>query len=163
MARPRLAAAVFRAAIASLPASMIVHAAALADETAKPDPRRGEEVGQICFARSIDGFRTVKGVDDAVLLERSVNDWYYVELIGMCSERQLRFAQSVAIVSRPSGGCVTPGDRLVFSDSAFFSDRPIERNHCTIRRIYKWNEDAAAPDESKPGETKPAETPPKTE
>lgn len=143
---------------AILLAACIAPVAALADDAAKPDPRRGEEVGQICFARSIDGFRTVKGVDDAVLLERGVNDWYYVELIGMCSERQLRFAQSVAIVSRPSGGCVTSGDRLVFSDSAFFSDRPIERNHCTIRRIYKWNEDAAAPDESQP-----ADTPPKTE
>lgn len=143
-----------RSASAALIAAL---AATTADagEPAKPDPRLGEEVNQICFARSIDGWRTLKGVDDVVLLERGVNDWYYVELIGMCSESQLRFAQSVAIVSRPAGGCVTTGDTLVFSDSAFSNDRPIERNRCTIRRIYKWDEKAPAPEPAKPGEDAP--------
>jgi hypothetical protein len=151
MVRHRPVAIACKAAIASA----LVASAAFAAEPAAPDPRRGEEVGQICFARSIDGFRTLKGVDDAVLLERGVNDWYFVELIGMCSESQLRFAQSVAIVSRPSGGCLTTGDTLIFSDSAFFNDRPIERNRCTVRRIYKWDEKAPVPDEAKPGESAP--------
>lgn len=154
--------ACLKSASAALIAAFAVSAAE-AGEPAKPDLRRGEEVGQICFARSIDSWRTVKGVDDAVLLERSVNDWYFVELIGQCDESQLRFAQSVAIISRPSGGCLTPGDTLLFSDSAFFNDRPIERNRCTVRRIYKWDEKAPAPDESKPGEAKPAEGAPKSE
>lgn len=132
--------------------------AAFADEPAKPDPRRGEEVSQICFTRSIDNWRTIKGADDAVLLERGVNDWYYVDLIGACEEQRLRFAQSVAIVSRPAGGCLTPGDTLIFSDSVFFNDRPIERNRCTVRRIYAWDE--AAPG---PGDAKPADDAPKAE
>lgn len=151
MIRPLLVTMACNAALASA----LVASAAFAGEPAGPDPRLGPEVDRICFTRSIDGFRTLKGVDDAVLLERGVNDWYYVELIGMCSESQLRFAQSVAIVSRPSGGCLTSGDTLIFSDSAFFNDRPIERNRCTVRRIYKWDEKAPAPGEAKPGESAP--------
>ena len=158
MVRPLLVAIACKAAVTSA----LIASAAFAAEPAAPDPRRGEEVDHICFASTIDGFRTLKGVDDAVLLERGVNDWYYVELVGTCSESQLRFAQSVAIVSRPSGGCVTRGDTLVFSDSAFFNDRPIERNRCVIRRIYKWDEKVLAPP-SGPDDGKPKEDGPKTE
>lgn len=115
---------------------------ALAGEPDAPDSPIGEEVSQICFAQSINGFRTIDGVDNVVVLEKGVRDAYRVELSGLCKARTLSFAQSVAIDRRPAGGCVTRGDVLVFSGSAFFNDRPIERTRCVVTRIDKWIERA---------------------
>lgn len=115
---------------------------ASAGEPDTPDSRIGEEVSQICFAQSLNGFRTVVGVDNVVVLEKGVRDALRVALSGLCTARTLSFAQSVAIDSRPAGGCFTRGDVLVFSDSAFFYDRPIERTRCVVTRIDEWNERA---------------------
>ncbi|MBY0423717.1 MAG: hypothetical protein K2Q06_15540 [Parvularculaceae bacterium] len=117
---------------------------AFAEDPAKPvDPRLGEAVSSICFAGNINGFRTLKGEDDVVILERGVRDFYRVGLTGMCTASVLASAQAVAIQSRPAGGCLTRGDTLEFSTSAFFSDRSIERTRCVVTSIHKWNPDVA--------------------
>ncbi len=101
-----------------------------------PDPRIGEEVRSICFGRSINGWRAVKGEDDVVLLQRGVSHWYRVELLGACDYRVLRSAIAIGIDSRPSGGCITRGDAIIVEDSPGFNRR------CSIKRMYEWNEDA---------------------
>jgi len=111
------------------------------------DPRQGEQVDRICFGRDINNFKTIKGEDDAVLLEKGVNDWYKATLIGACSYRQLKWAQAVAIDQRPAGGCVTPGDTLIFSRSISGSFRSSDTTRCAISEIYEWDEDATADDE----------------
>lgn len=132
-------------AIASFAAAMPAFAGDVGPQGS--DPRLGEKVDRICFGRTISNFSTIKGEDDAALLERGVNDWYKVTLIGACNHNQLRFAQSVAIQSRPAGGCVTPGDTLVFSDSAFGDFSFPNATRCIIDEIYEWNPKAEAADD----------------
>lgn len=122
---------------------MVSASAALAGEEAADEPRAGEEVGRICFGRDINNFKTIEGEDDAVLLEKGVNDWYKVTLIGACSYRELKWAQTVAIEQRPAGGCVTSGDYLVFSRSAFGDFSFPNATRCAISEIRKWDPDAA--------------------
>lgn len=132
------------AAAAAALAGLGAFGSARSDEPADaPDPRLGEEVDQICFARNISGFRTIDGEDDAVLLERGVNDWYRASLAGACNWNQLRFAQSVAIDGRPGGGCVRRGDALVFSDSAFGDFSFPSATRCIIVEIRRWDPKAA--------------------
>ena len=108
----------------------------------------GEEVNRICFAREINNFKAIKGEDDAILLERSVNDWYKATLIGACSYRELKWAEAVAIDQRPAGGCLTPGDTLIFSRSAFGDFTFPNTTRCAISKIYKWDSEAAEAEES---------------
>lgn len=115
---------------------------------ANADPRLGEEVDQICFSRNISNFRTIEDEDDAVLLERGVNDWYKTTLAGACNYSRLRFAQSVAIDERPRGGCIRRGDALVFSDSAFGDFSFPNATRCIIVEIHRWDPKAAAKDEA---------------
>lgn len=100
------------------------------------DPRIGKKVKSICFQSSINGWKAVKGEDDVVLLERGVNDWYRVELLGACPSRVFRSAFAIGIESRPAGGCVSRGDVIIVEDGPGFNRR------CTITGIYEWNEDA---------------------
>ena len=128
-------------------AGSVMMSAALAEhhesgDASTVDPRLGEETNRICFASTINGWRSVKGEDDVVLLERGVNDWYRVELSGGCDEHLLRSAMAIGIDSRPGGGCVTRGDRIIVEDSPSFTRR------CMITRIYKWDEDAVAEEEA---------------
>jgi len=104
------------------------------------DPRIGEEVNRICFMPSINGWRTVDRLDDVVLLQRGVNDWYYVELLGACSNNVLRSAIQIAIESRPGAGCITRGDQIIVRDTPGLSRR------CHVQRMYEWDDDASAPD-----------------
>lgn len=113
---------------------------------AQVDPRIGEEVDRICFARNINGWKEVKGVDNAVLLESGVNDWHYVTLSGACEARVFRFAHAIGIDNRPGGGCVHKGDAIVVEDNASFTRR------CFIRKIYKWNDAAPAAEDAPPAE-----------
>ena len=108
---------------------------------AGPDPRIGKEVNSICFQSTINGWRAVKGEDDVVLLERGVNNWYRVELLGACDYRLFRSAISIGIDSRPGGGCVTRGDRIIVEDGPGFN------RSCVITRMYEWDEDAKAEDD----------------
>ncbi|GJL91924.1 DUF6491 family protein [Hyphococcus sp.] len=107
-------------------------------EGANADPRIGEEVRNICFGQSINGWKGLKGEDDVVLLKRSVSDWYRVELAGACDYRLFRSAMAIGIDSRPAGGCVSRGDVIIVKDTPGFDRR------CVITRIQKWDEDAAA-------------------
>jgi hypothetical protein len=133
-----------KAFLAALAGGVLVAApAAFAGEETADESRAGEEVGRICFGRDINNFKAIEGEDDAILLERGVNDWYKVTLVGACSYRELRWAQSVAIEQRPAGGCVTSGDYLVFSRSAFGDFSFPNATRCAISEIYKWDPDAA--------------------
>lgn len=113
-----------------------------------PDPRIGEEVRSICFQSSINGWRALKGEDDVVLLNRGVNDWYRVELLGVCRWTDFRSALAIGIESRPAGGCVTRGDVIIVEDGPGFNRR------CTITKIYEWDDDAGEEsDEEEDSET----------
>lgn len=105
------------------------------------DPRIGEEVNRICFGANINGWRAIDDTDNAVLLQRGVNDWYYVELLGACDHRVLRFAQQIGIDSRPGAGCITRGDTIIVRDTPGIPRR------CSVLDMYKWDDDAEAPDE----------------
>ena len=108
---------------------------------AKADPRIGPEVNRICFQRSINSWRTIDGDDDAILLRRGVNDLYRVEYTGACSASDFRFAETIGIVGRPAGGCLTRGDRLLVEGPGDFVNR------CLITQINEWNEDAGEDEE----------------
>jgi hypothetical protein len=119
-------------------------AAAGPDKTA--DPRLGEQTDKICFASSINNFRPIKGEDDVVLLERGANDWYRVELMGACSYSRIRSAQSVGIRTIPGGGCLRPGDDLIFAEAFARRDAPLDYVSCRVESISRWDEKAAAPE-----------------
>ncbi len=132
-----------RSGFAALAILAALAAGAAAEEAA--DPRLGKQVDRICFGRDINNFKAIDGVDDAILLEKGVKDWYKATLIGACNYSQLRWAQSVAIDQRPAGGCVTRGDYLIFSNSAFGDFSFPNSTRCAISEIYEWAPDAAAP------------------
>lgn len=103
---------------------------------AKADPRLGPEVERICFQRSINGWSTIDGDDDAIILRRSVRDDYRVEYTGPCRGSDFRFAETIGIAGRPAGGCLTRGDRLLVEGPGDFVNR------CLITQINEWDEDA---------------------
>lgn len=143
-------------------AGLLVLAAPLAragqeDDAETPDPRIGEEVGSICFARTINGWKALKGVDDVVLLEKGVNDWYYVELQGHCPARVFRMAEQIAIESRPAGGCLARGDVIIVRDVGRFTSR------CFVRNIRRWDDAAPAPEKKEDDEAENGRTPETTE
>lgn len=124
--------------------ALLAGAGATAEESGdKVDPRQGEKVDRICFGQNINNFKTLDSEDDAILLEKGVNDWYKATLIGSCNYSELKWAQSVAIEQHPAGGCVTPGDYLIFSRSAFGDFSFPNTTRCAISEIYKWNPEAA--------------------
>lgn len=114
-------------------------APAQASASGDGDPRLGPEVDRICFARSIRNWRELRGEDRVVLLERGVNDWYRVELMGACDASTFRFAHTIGLETRPAGGCVGRGDVIIVGDAGSFTRR------CMISRMYKWNIKAPPP------------------
>ncbi len=117
------------------------------EDPAKPDPRIGEEVNRICFARNIDSWKEIDGEDRAILLQTGVRNWHRVELSAGCRSRDFRFAHWIGIDSRPAGGCVTPGDAIIVDTNGPFTRR------CIITKINKWDETAQAPEaEAEEGE-----------
>ena len=105
----------------------------------------GAEVDRICFGNSINGWSTVDQEDNVVLLKRSANHWYWVELSGACDHRVLRRALTIGIDSGIAGGCVRRGDFIIVEDSPGFTRR------CAVTHIYEWNDDAG-------GEEDPADS-----
>ena len=107
----------------------------------KPDPRRGEEVRNICFASSIDSFQQTSRESVVV---REGRDYYLIETYSSCFD--LDRAQSLRFDNATS--CVSRGDRIIAYESAFGPDNigppPVP---CTIKTIYEWNPDAEEPDE----------------
>ena len=118
-------------------AAAVVSVSAHAETADNGDPRIGEEVERICFRSTINSWRTVDDLDDVVLLQKGVNDWYYVDLIGGCSNRILRSALEIVIGGRPSGSCFTSGDIIVVRDN------PASTRRCAVQHIYRWDDDAA--------------------
>ena len=98
---------------------------------AKPDPRQGKEVSQICFNSQIRNWR--ENDRKSVIVEKGVNDEYKLELIGTCEPDDAFL--NIGLISRVGGGtCLSSGDQLV-TDTRFDGS-------CTIRRIYEWHKDA---------------------
>jgi len=99
---------------------------------AKPDPRQGKEVKEVCFNQQIRNWR--ENDRKSIIIEKGVRDEYKLELIGTCQPDQA--FTTIGLISRVGGGtCLTWGDRLV--TDARFNDGP-----CSIKRIYEWNKDA---------------------
>ena len=120
--------------------SLLTASAIAGENNAYDDPRIGEEVDRICFARSIDSFSIPDDYDDAVLLKKGVSKWFFVELRGSCTTRSLRFAQAVGVDTFGGGGCLTRGDTLVFSDTVF-KPKPHDLTRCFVDDMYKWDEE----------------------
>jgi hypothetical protein len=98
---------------------------------AKPDPRQGKEVRQICFNQQIRNWR--ENDRRSIIVEKGVNEEYKLDLIGTCEPSDAFL--SVGLVSRVGGGtCLSSGDRLV-TDARYDGS-------CSIRRIYEWHKDA---------------------
>lgn len=102
------------------------------------DPRLGEKVDRMCFASNVDSFS--QNTRDTVVLELSPGKDFLVET-SACFD--LNRAQSVALDAHSS--CVTRGDKLLVSDSAFGleSSTGFGSGSCIIKGIYAWNEKAA--------------------
>ncbi len=103
----------------------------------KKDARLGEEVGRICFAGQIDGFRTFS--KDMVIVESGLRKEFIVETVGGC--QNLRQAQAIGL---PSGlSCLSDMDKILVYDSAFGTQTtPFSTERCSIRSIHRWNEKA---------------------
>ena len=101
--------------------------------------RRGAEVGEVCFMRGIQGWSPLG--DHALLLRRGVNDWYMVELTGVCRPDEA-FAGASLAVGRTVGGssCLRPGDNVATREPGVGS------MVCAITSIYEWDEDAPVPE-----------------
>ncbi len=130
--------------IAAAAALTMISAPTFAAEDEKEkvvDQRIGAEVDRICFPRNINGWKSVKGEDNVVLLKKSASRWYRVEVSGACPERVFRFAHVIGLDSRPAGGCLRRGDTILVEDTGGFNRR------CSINRMYKWDKNAPAPGE----------------
>jgi hypothetical protein len=98
---------------------------------AKPDPRQGKEVRQICFNQQIRNWR--ENDRRSIIVEKAVRDEYKLDLIGTCEPEDAFL--NIGLVSRVGGGtCLSTGDQLV-TDTRYDGS-------CTIRRIYEWHKDA---------------------
>lgn len=105
-------------------------------ETETADPRRGDEVRNICFASSIDGFG--ESTRNTVVVSEGM-DQYLVETYHRCFD--LDFAQSLKIDS--TLGCLSRGDTITPFDSVFGNNPGgAIPQRCTVKAIYEWNADA---------------------
>lgn len=98
---------------------------------AKPDPRQGEQVRNICFQQQIRNWRKLD--NRSVIVEVGVRDEYKLELMGTCQPDDAFL--NIGLVSRGGSSCLNEGDKLI-------TDARYNDGSCSIRRIYKWNEDA---------------------
>jgi hypothetical protein len=123
------------AALAAIGASLLLAACQtpsdVAEADAKPDPRQGAEVRNICFQSQIRSWR--ENDNKSVIVEVGVRDEYKLELIGACRPEDA-FTE-IGLVSRGGGSCLSTGDRLV-------TDERYGDASCSIRRIYEWHKDA---------------------
>lgn len=120
------------AALAIAACSTAANTQAKAD--AKPDPRQGAEVKQVCFSQQIRNWRTVKEDRRAVIVEKGTKDEYKLDLIGTCQPQDAFL--NIGLVSRVGGGsCLSTGDKLV-------TDARYNDGDCLISRIYEWHKDA---------------------
>lgn len=97
--------------------------------------RQGAEVNQICFTRSIDGWRELG--DDALLVREGIDDWYKLDLAGVCAPDWA--FNAIAIETRTGSSCLTRGDHVTIPNS------PLD-GRCTIMSIHEWDEEAEVPE-----------------
>ncbi len=129
---PRILGSLFAILLAGCAASAEGDAADGNDIDAEIAARQGEEVDRVCFARSINGWRSLGR--RSILIEKGVNDWYKLDLIGTC-DPQWAF-DAIAIRTRPAGAsCLRRGDRIDTPDRSVSGS-------CAITKIYRWNEAA---------------------
>jgi hypothetical protein len=102
-----------------------------------PDSRLGDEVRQICFASSINGWKEFNGERRSVILTKGVKDEYKLELSGICDISQ--GMNSIATRTRGSS-CLSRGDEIIVSNGFSGVDR------CFIKKIYQWK--AETPEET---------------
>jgi len=118
------------AALAAIGASLLLAGCQtpsdVAEADAKPDPRQGAEVRNICFQSQIRGWRELD--NKSVIVEVGVRDEYKLDLIGACRPEDA-FTE-IGLVSRGGGSCLSTGDRLV-------TDERFGDGSCSIRRIYE--------------------------
>lgn len=98
-----------------------------AAEAAKPDPRQGKEVKQLCFNQQIDSWR--ENGRSSVIVRRGVKEEFKLDLSGLCDPD--RAFVRVGLVTRGSP-CLSGGDQLL-TDSSFSGT-------CIINKIYEWDE-----------------------
>lgn len=122
------------ACLAGLVAAGCQSAAASHDKAdAKPDPRQGKQVSQVCFSQQIRNWRA--NDRDSVIIEKGFKQEYKLDLIGTCQPEDA--FSSIGLISRVGGGsCLTVGDKLV-TDARYTAAGP-----CSIQRIYEWHKDA---------------------
>lgn len=137
-------------ATANTPEAIAEREQARADEVFANDIRRGEIVDRVCFASNIDSFGETTR---RAVVVREGRDRYLIETFGGCFD--LDWAQSLAIDSFSS--CLTKGDRIFASDSAFGFDKQDLRQSCRIKAIYEWDPDATKDADEDEGENAPEE------
>lgn len=119
-----------------------------ADQVFADDPRRGEQVRNLCFASQIDSFgQTTK----RAVVVREGRDHFLIETFPGCFD--LDYAQGLAIDSFSS--CLSKGDRILAFDTPFGnSGHSGIQQSCRVKAIYEWDEDAGEEDsEAKDTET----------
>ena len=99
------------------------------------DPRLGEEVRRVCFASSIDSFSNP--TRETVIIDLSPTRSYLVETFGSCFD--LDNAQSIGLAART--GCLSKGDTLIASDSAFGlrNSSGFGPSRCVVKALYDWD------------------------
>ncbi|MEQ8936721.1 MAG: DUF6491 family protein [Amphiplicatus sp.] len=121
-----------------LAASLGVSGAADAKTPFKP---LGEEVTRICFADSINRWRTVKDEPNLLLVDRGANDWYLLELNGKCADK-MRQSSTLTLESMPGSSCLAQGDAITVTDSSSLPKT------CRVKRIQPWDEKVQSPDDA---------------
>jgi len=109
-----------------------------------PNSRQGDEVKQICFASSINGWKEFKGERHSVILTKGVRDEYKLELSGTCDIS--KGMNSIATRTRGSS-CLSRGDEIIVSDGFSGTER------CFIKKIYNWKAENSEETEAEDGDS----------
>ena len=107
------------------------------------DPRIGEEVSQVCFAREVDSWGEVDNDRNAVLIRMNSREYYKLKISPGCDPQWA--ISTIAIIKRGGSNCYSRGDR-VKTDADPFRGRG---SACVITKINKWDPDAAKQAEQK--------------
>lgn len=110
-------------------------------EEALAAPQVGEKTDRICFTRGINGFSEWDGPADGLILRKGASEEYLVLLGGGCLTADR--AQAIGVDERFGGGCLTRGDYLFVSETAFPGQRsdPFTVDRCLVTAIYEWDAD----------------------
>ena len=114
-----------------------------AAENNEPDPRQGEEVRQLCFTGSINGW-SEGPTRKSIILSKGVRDKYLVTVSGVCDIDDA--FMRVGIDTFGNSSCLSQGDKI-FTDAPSSIGGP-----CYVRDIYEWNEDATEETDTESGD-----------